>query len=174
MSRSFKVIYKNSNDSVIIDGKYCASTPKQAAFKALSGIHKEYKQNGKNIENIKFGLIETTKKSPNKTYVFSGEKKELDCPIDLYKVNDKYITKTEVNNIGGFLEVFKKDENDVKPSISYKYANNIKKINKSECNELFDELKKYYDNCENSKIIKMSCEKFVDKFVIDTDIEIDI
>jgi hypothetical protein len=174
MKRSFKVIYKNSNDSVIIDGNYCAPTPKQAAFKALTGIHKEYKKNGKNTENIKFGLIETTKNRICKTYVFAGEKIELKCPIDLYKVNDKYITKTEVNNIGGFLEVFKKDENDVKSSISYKYANNIKRINKSECNELFDELKKYYDNFENSKITKMSCENFVDKFVIDAHMEIDI
>ncbi len=76
--------------------------------------------------------------------------------------------------MGGFIEVFKKEENDVKPDISYKFANQIKKINKSECNELFNELKKYYDNDDNSKTKKMSNENFIDEFVIDSDMEIDI
>jgi hypothetical protein len=84
-NRSFKVIYADPNGDVIMEGRYCGTKPKQAACKALTGIYKIFKEEGQDLMNdIRFGVYETTRGSKNKRYWYTGKKEELEQPIQLY------------------------------------------------------------------------------------------
>jgi hypothetical protein len=84
-NRSFKVIYADPNGDVVMEGRYCGAKPKQAACKALTGIYKIFKEEGQDLMNdIRFGVYETTRGSKNKRYWYTGKKEELEQPIQLY------------------------------------------------------------------------------------------
>lgn len=159
--RSFKVIYTAPDGKVVMDGRYCGAKPKQAACKALTGIYKTYKEANTTVtEPIQFGVHETTRGSKNKRYWYSGGKTGLKNAINLYKLpsapGDKkqYCSADKIErNHGGFLTLYGKpqyekdipDDKDARvelektyvlPSITYKFANNVKKIKPELCTHL--------------------------------------
>lgn len=111
--RSFKAIYTNSDGEVVMQGRYCGAKPKQAACKALTGICKLFAKNQAELDGeIYFAVRETTRKSRNKIYFYSGQRLVLEEPITLEIKGGKEIT--------------------------YKYNNIVKKANADNCTHLLN------------------------------------
>ena len=140
--RSFKVIYVNPKGVVEMEGRYCGAKPKQAACKALTGIYKIFKEEDKPVDNeIKFGVYETTRGSKNKRYWYSGKKTELEEPIKLYQIpstdgKKKYCSAERIESMGGFVKVLGEEQKSVKPSITYNFTNEVKKVSDDKCKHL--------------------------------------
>jgi hypothetical protein len=113
--RSFKAIYSNPKGVVVMEGRYCGAKPKQAACKALTGIHKLYKKNETKLTGpIKFGVRETTRNSKNKLYWYSGDRLTLKEPVTLDLSGGKTIVY-KYNSV-----VKKASEDDCKNLLKYK------------------------------------------------------
>ena len=103
-NRYFKLVYNGA-----ASGRYTGDKPKQAAGKAYTAILKKLKEDSGNINDnnntIKFGVMECTRGSNRKTYMFEGTRIELNQPMTI-SIPDGH---------GGTRE------------FSYKYYNRIKK-----------------------------------------------
>ena len=81
--RYFKVIFESpsGNNEIILGGRYSGSKPKQSASKAFTSILDVYNLFGiKNVGDVKFGMVETTRLGRNKmkkTFWYEGEKKPV-------------------------------------------------------------------------------------------------
>lgn len=158
--RSFKAIYIDPNGDVIMEGRHFGTKPKQAAYKALTGIYDIFEEEGKEINgDIKFGLYETTRGSNNKEFWYSGKKIMTDT-TKLYVLpnNEKYFTEQHIKDMGGFELIFGKKEIDVKPSLEYKIKKN-KKNTESEIIKLYilpdtEEVENIISNFKKPKNIK--------------------
>jgi hypothetical protein len=148
--RSFKAIYMNLDDEIIQEGRYCGKKPKQSACKALTAIYKKFnkfaKENSKKKVTIptiiKFGVVETTRGSKNKKYWYSGERTQLDKPVQV--------------------EIIKNGQSN---PIIYKHSSVIKKISETECQNLVNFNVKLDDEPldEDKKVAKIVKTKKVGK-----------
>jgi hypothetical protein len=137
-NRSFKLLHQTVNGNVEIAGRYIGTRPKQAAYKALTAIHKIYKNENIENESSVFGMVETTRSSKKKIYWYVGKKEKTNEPIELYKLNDKYFSKNKINELGGFEKIFGKKEDEVKPNILCSYSNSVRRANKNEHLQLYE------------------------------------
>ena len=112
--RYFHCVYKSNDGSVVRAGRYCGKKPKQAARKALSRVvEKNEVENGKNLV---FLIKECTRGSKKKMYAYSGSRVLLETPVTV---------------------PLKKLNKDGKPVVlTYKHANNVKKVALAECGDL--------------------------------------
>lgn len=106
--RYFKCMYVNEQGEVVKMGRYAGRKPKQAASKALTAISNVTGQTGK----IDYSLVECTRGSKHKLYLYSGEKVLLEHPVEVP------ITK-----------------NGEPSSITYRYSSNVKKLPHEDCPE---------------------------------------
>jgi hypothetical protein len=116
--RSFKAIYLNPSGEVVMEGRYCGGKPKQAACKALTGIHKLFKKNAVKLSgSVNFGVRETTRNSKNKLYWYNGDRLTLKNPVklDLGIIDEKTGKAKE---------------------IIYKYNSIVKKASEEDCQHL--------------------------------------
>ena len=119
--RYFHCVYKSNDGTVVRAGRYCGKKPKQAARKALSRVvEKNEVENGK---SLLFLIKECTRGSKKKMYAYSGSRVPLETPVTV---------------------PLKKLNKDGKPVVlTYKHANNVKKVALEECGDLvnvqFDE-----------------------------------
>lgn len=112
--RYFHCVYKSNEGAVVRAGRYCGKKPKQAAKKALSRVVE--KNEVKNGENLVFLIKECTRGSKKKMYAYSGARVLLDTPVTV---------------------PLKKVNKDGKPVVlTYKHANNVKKVALTECGDL--------------------------------------
>lgn len=145
--RKFMAIFISPDDKVVIEGRHKGMKPQQAACKALTSIHNIYKKNGKNIDGeIKFGLSETTRGSERKNFWYTGKKTNTN-PSKLYALpgynikktnlymlpenydkNKIYASTEEINEMGGFEEIYEKEEEDIKPLKKYFSTKDIIKM----------------------------------------------
>lgn len=132
--RSFKAIYENVEGKVVMQGRYCGAKPKQAACKALTGICKLFAKNDSELEEkIFFAVRETTRKSRNKLYFYSGQRVVLDEPITLEIADGKKIT--------------------------YKYNSIVNKANSDDCTHLLNYEVVDADEDEDEEEVQAKAEK---------------
>jgi hypothetical protein len=118
-SRSFKAIYCNPSGQIVKEGRYCGAKPKQAACKAMTGIYKIFKEEGKDItSHINYGVYETTRGSRNKNYWYTGQRVELQNPVEVD------ISKVDAEG------------NKVKHVLTYHFNNNVKRATEDTCKHL--------------------------------------
>ena len=112
--RYFHCVYKGNDGKVVRAGRYCGKKPKQAARKALSRVvEKNGVEDGKTLV---FLIKECTRGSKKKMYAYNGSRVPLQEPV---KVELKKLNK------------------DGKPVVlTYKHANNVKKVALAECGDL--------------------------------------
>lgn len=103
-NRSFKVMLPGYE---AYDGRYTGKTPYQAANKALSKYFREAENAD---ENIQFSIKESTRGSAKRVYHYTGERMELETPVE-YTITDKTGTdKTITKNFKNRLKKIKKNE----------------------------------------------------------------
>jgi hypothetical protein len=163
-NRSFKVIYMNGEGSRVCEGRYCGAKPKQAACKALTAIFKNYKKEKVDPpEEIMFGVCESTRNSKKKRYWYSGARTKLDHAVNLYLIpttdgKKKYSPVSKINDMGGFVKVFGKEESELEPEISYNLVNVVKKVSPEKCKDLLN-VDNVDDNSDNDEKPTKSSQK---------------
>jgi hypothetical protein len=135
--RKFKLLYQTVNGNVEMVGRYIGARPKHAACKAMNEIYKIYK----NEETI-FGIKETTKNSDNKMYWYVGKQENINEPLNLYKLNGIFYSKNKINEFGGFEKIFGKKEDEVKPNIISSHKISVRRANKNEYSQLYENVVK--------------------------------
>lgn len=132
-TRYFKCIYRTVDGEVTTAGRYCGKKPKQAASKALTGILKATGEESATEDKPVFFLIaECTRNSRKKKYSYSGFRKELDEPVEVA------IKKNDGKN----------------STITYRKTNVVKKVDKDECQDLFNHNLPEEDEVEEAVVEK--------------------
>jgi hypothetical protein len=140
--RSFQAIYENIDKTIVREGRYCGTKPMQAASKALTAIFKEYSSRDLDYPKvIKFGVIETTRKSKHKKYWYAGKRDKLETPIQAIEI-DK-VTKehrpifVKIKGKDG-KPTNKLDEKGNPIPVLYCFKNVVSKVKEAECQNLAD------------------------------------
>jgi hypothetical protein len=91
--RYFRCVYKDVSDNIVKSGRYRGKKPQQAARKALRCIVK--KNSVSSGTSVVFVMVECTRNSKKKTYMYSGYCAKLDTPIEV-PITKKDGTKSSI------------------------------------------------------------------------------
>jgi hypothetical protein len=150
--RSFRAIFRDPTDRVVMGGRYIGNKPGQAASKALTKIYRMFKKANVPLTSVRFGIYETTrhqtKHRTNNTRWYKGERVKLDTQVVIKNVDKK--TNQETERVCNYKNKYYKIKNSEDCSDLFKYHVMNDKTNQE--NDIVEKLKKKKNN--NKKLAK--------------------
>lgn len=146
-NRYFKCLHATANGGVICTGRYTGTKPKQAARRACTKLYMDAMNEGQTPEYIAFGMMEYTRGSTHKLWLYTGRRVTLPAPekVPVYVVDPH--TKKPLLDRDNF-KIHKLDSNGEPIIYRYSYTNVINKLTDT-CHSDYQKLMSYYQNIKN-------------------------